>query len=162
MKNPIERDGAEDAQPASDSPPALKPLRQPGKRYSPEAKALADRLKRRLEERGVTVWPRDWHLKAMASATYLLRALSVADVEALMDWVLTHPFWGPKTTDMHRLVAVAAEWQQARQHQPVSSARARATPYEPMTVADRNAALLRRLYEATLHEQEEMPYDASG
>jgi hypothetical protein len=129
------------------------------RRFSPEARALAARLKARLQDRGVTVFPRDWHLKGMASATLLLRQLTVQEIEALMDWALAHPFWGPKTTDMRRLVALAAEWQQARRH-PVAVPQASHAP-QVLTVVDRNMALLRRLYAETV-TQEGRKHDASG
>ena len=81
---------------------------------SPEAKRLAGGLKQRLKARGVTVFPRDWHLKAQASAQRLLGTLSIAEAEALMDWALAHPFWGTKISDMYRIVTLAPEWQQER------------------------------------------------
>ena len=79
-----------------------------------DAKQLANRLKQRLQERGVTVFPRDWHLKAQTSAKRLLRALSMTEAEQLMDWSLAHPFWGSKVTQMYRLEALASEWQLAK------------------------------------------------
>lgn len=81
---------------------------------SPDAKQLANRLQKRLQERGVTVFPQDWHRKAQANAQHLLSTLSMAEAEALMDWALAHPFWGTKITDLYRIVALAPEWQQAR------------------------------------------------
>ena len=99
---------------APKSEPANPTTLSAGRRSSPDAKQLADRLKQRLQERGVTVFPRDWHLKAQASAQHLLATLSMAQAEALMDWALAHPFWGTKITDLYRIVALAPEWQQAR------------------------------------------------
>ena len=105
------RDGETDAL-KSERPNPAPP--SAGRRSSPDAKQLANRLKQRLQERGVTVFPRDWHLKAQASAQHLLATLSMAEAEALMDWALAHPFWGTKITDWYRIVALAPEWQQAR------------------------------------------------
>jgi len=128
----------------------------PRRPYSQEAKALADRLKARLQARGVTVFPRDWHVKALASAAFLLKSLPVADVEALMDWALAHPYWGNKTTTMHQLVTLAAEWQQARQrpdHPTPPRFRGDMSPERGMTVAERNMTLLRRLYAEAVAEE---------
>ena len=133
------------------------------RRRSPEAHALTNRLKTRLQERGVTVFPRDWALKGQASAASLLRTLSVSDVEALMDWSLAHPFWGGKVTAMHQLITIAPQWQQQRSRQEAEytlgseiegqwdTASAPARPGSA-TVAARNAALLRRLYSQTAQE----------
>jgi len=122
-----------------------------------------DRLKAQLQARGVTVFPRDWHLKALASAAFLLKALSVAEVEALMDWALAHSYWGEKTTTMHRLVMLAAEWQQARQRPDIPRWQRGddGSTNRGMTVAERNMALLRRLYAETLDQNEVMEVDAS-
>lgn len=127
----------------------------------PEAKALAARLKEQLQARGVTIFPRDWHLKAAASATLLLRSLSVSEVEALMDWALGHPYWGPKTTSMQRLVSLAAEWQQARDR-PSPSRSGLVKPMNTGTVMDRNMALLRRLYAESVAQGERNVNDTSG
>ncbi len=107
-----EQDGEVDL-PKSDGPRSVS-LSSTGRPLAPEAKQLADALKQRLQERGVTVFPRDWHLKAQASAQRLLATLSLAEAEALMEWALAHPFWGTKITDWYRIVALAPEWQQAR------------------------------------------------
>ncbi len=132
------------------------------RRRSPEAQALTTRLKSRLQERGVTVFPRDWALKGQASAESLLRTLSVSDVEALMDWTLSHPFWGLKVTAMHQLTTIAPQWQQQRSRQATESLesetalhrRSQSAPIRPraMSVAARNAALLQRLYGQTAQE----------
>lgn len=95
----------------SDVPCSISPA-STGPRSSPEAQHLANRLKQRLQERGVTVFPRDWHLKAQTSTQRLLGTLSLAEAEMLMDWALAHPFWGTKITDWYRIVALAPEWQQ--------------------------------------------------
>ena len=127
----------------------------------PEAKALAARLKEHLQARGVTIFPRDWHLKAAASAGLLLRSLSVSEVEALMDWALGHPYWGPKTTSMQRLVSLAAEWQQARDR-PSPSRSGLVKSMDSGTVMDRNMALLRRLYAESVTQGERNVNDTSG
>ncbi|MDA8192740.1 MAG: helix-turn-helix domain-containing protein [Thermaerobacter sp.] len=132
-----------------------------GRSQPPQAQALAARLKEQLQARGVTVFPRDWHLKAAASATLLLRSLSVSDVEALMDWALAHPFWGDKLTQMRQLVSLAPEWQQARDRPRPARWRGSGPPRDSGTVMDRNMALLRRLYAETL-EQEVTQVDATG
>ncbi len=132
------------------------------RRRSPEAQALTTRLKTRLQSRGVTVFPRDWALKGQASAESLLRTLSVSDVEALMDWTLSHPFWGGKVTAMHQLITIAPQWQQQRNRQAIESLesetelnrRSQSAPIRPggMSVAARNAALLQRLYAQSAEE----------
>ena len=132
------------------------------RRRSPEAQALTTRLKTRLQSRGVTVFPRDWALKGQASAESLLRTLSVSDVEALIDWTLSHPFWGLKVTAMHQLITIAPQWQQQRNRQATESLesqtelhrRSQSAPIRPggMSVAARNAALLQHLYSQTAQE----------
>jgi hypothetical protein len=123
---------------------------------------LVDRFKVRLQTRGVTVLPRDWHLKALASAAFLLKSLSVAEVEALMDWALEHPFWGDKTTTMHRLVTLAAEWQQARQRPDTLAGLRGEPPRRGLTIAERNMALIRQYYADVVEAQEVTIVDASG
>ncbi len=125
---------------------------------SPEAKRLADGLKQRLKDRGVTVFPRDWHLKAQASAKRLLATLSTDEAEALMDWALAHPFWGTKISDLYRIVTLAPEWQQERQRSlTVRSEAVAPTPSRTETVPDRNMALLRRLYATATPSKEARP-----
>lgn len=122
------------------------------------AKHLVDGFQRRLKARGVTVFPRDWHLKAHASAKRLLASVSMDEAEALVDWALAHPFWGTKISDLHRVVALAPEWQQERQRLLTGQSDAPASvPSRTETVPDRNMALLRRLYATATPAQETMP-----
>jgi hypothetical protein len=116
-----------------------------------------------LRARGVTIFARDWHVKALASAAFLLKTLSVAEVKALMDWALDHPFWGDKTTTMHRLVTLAAEWQQARQRVDDLAAWRGGPRPRGLTIAERNMALIRQYYADVCHEAQEVTIvDASG
>lgn len=100
-------------------PPPQSSIKKPRPR-SPEAKALAARLKSQLHQRGVKTFPPDWHLKAQASAETLLRSLSPPEAEALMDWALAHPFWAGKVTNVDKLVDIAPEWQLARTRSPTT------------------------------------------
>ncbi|AUW92605.1 hypothetical protein BXT84_00445 [Sulfobacillus thermotolerans] len=123
-----------------------------GRPLSSAVTVLAERLKQRLQDHGVTIFPRNWHAKASTGAEVLLQSLSVAEAEELMDWALAHPYWGAKTTSMQRLVGLAAEWQQSRARP------SRAVPLRTpgsTTVEAQNMALLRRLYTESLPQREE-------
>lgn len=99
------------------SVPADKPPRAPrGPRASAEAKAAATYLKTRLQAAGMTVFARDWHLKAAATADRLLRSgLAPPDLHALIDWCLSDPFWADKVTTMDKVADLVGRWQLQRQ-----------------------------------------------
>lgn len=118
--------------------PAAKP------RFSDDAKSLAMYLKKSLQARGVTIFSRDWHLKAAAKATTLLHDLSLEDCRALVDWCLADEFWGTRIANMDKVVDLAPQWQQQRSTGP---------PMKKLSIADQNQALLRRRMEA-LRQQE--------
>ena len=79
-----------------------------------------------------------------------------------MDWALAYPYWGPKTTSMQRLVALAAEWQLTRHQQPPDHPQFHVHDRSNDTVADRNMALLRRLYAESMTQEEMTSNDTSG
>jgi hypothetical protein len=129
-----ERRGEEKGEAASASPARRSPPRP-----SADAYTLADALKQALETRGVTVFARDWHLTSASAAQSVLNAgLSVADAQALMEWTLGHPFWGPKVGHWRDIRNRVAEWQQ--RHLTPS---ARDTPGRRPTLQERNEAAFR-------------------
>lgn len=70
-----------------------------GKSYSEEEKELVKYFKEKLISKGVTKFPRDWHLKQLSVARYLLsgeNSPSVTDWKSCIDWAFNHQYWGDK------------------------------------------------------------------
>lgn len=84
-----------------------------------EALQLAARLKAALQDRGVTYFARDWHLKAAGVVQRLLTGgLTPPEIQDLLDWSLRHPFWGTKITTMDKVADLVGEWQIAERGDP--------------------------------------------
>jgi len=97
------------------SVPADTPPRPQPPRASVEAKQAAAYLKAHLQQAGMTVFPRDWHLKAAAKAESLLRSgLSPPELRALIDWCVTDAFWRDKVTTMDKVADLVGQWQLQR------------------------------------------------
>lgn len=67
--------------------------------YSDDEKALVDYLKQKLGERGVRKFPRDWHLKQLATAKVMLageNAPTLDEWKACIDWAFADEWWKDK------------------------------------------------------------------
>lgn len=62
-------------------------------KYTEQDKELAVYLKAKLEERGVTVFPRDWLMKNYATAHRLLKTVSLDELKSCIDWLLEDNYW---------------------------------------------------------------------
>lgn len=103
----------------SSSPSGKAPRTPRPPRNSEEAKRLSACLKQALQQRGVTYFARDWHLKAAGVAQRMLSGgLSPPEIQDLMDWALRHPFWGSKITTMDKIADLVGEWQIAERGEP--------------------------------------------
>ncbi|GBF34119.1 hypothetical protein DCCM_3231 [Desulfocucumis palustris] len=68
-------------------------------KYTDEEKALVEYLKSKLISRGIVKFPRDWHLKQLSSARYMLagdNAPNLDEWKACIDWCLADKFWCDK------------------------------------------------------------------
>lgn len=86
-----------------DSGPAKKRRARP---YTEEEKALVEYLKDKLKARGVTKFPRDWHLKQLSVARTMLdgdQAPTVEQWKGCIDWAFSHPYWGDKIDHLARI-----------------------------------------------------------
>lgn len=71
--------------------------------YSSEAKAVADRLKADLEQRGA-VLPRDWHLRAYAVAQRMLDAgITAREIDEAREAAWSDPWWSQRLDSMATL-----------------------------------------------------------
>lgn len=62
-------------------------------KFTEEDKELALYLKAKLEERGATVFPRDWLMKNYATAHRLLKTVSLDELKSCIDWLLEDNYW---------------------------------------------------------------------
>lgn len=62
-------------------------------KYTEQDKELALYLKAKLEERGATVFPRDWLMKNYATAHRLLKTVSLDELKSCIDWLLEDNYW---------------------------------------------------------------------
>lgn len=62
-------------------------------KYTEQDKELAVYLKAKLEERGATVFPRDWLMKNYATAHRLLKTVSLDELKSCIDWLLEDNYW---------------------------------------------------------------------
>jgi len=69
-------------------------------KYSEDDKAVANHLKAKLNERGVTALPRNWHLKEYATAKRLLKKSSVSELKDCIDWLFADNFWYDKVDSL--------------------------------------------------------------
>jgi len=81
------------------SKPKNKPKNKEPK-YSEDDKAVANYLKNKLKERGVTALPRNWHLKEYAIAQRLLKKSSVSELRECINWLFTDDFWHDKVDSL--------------------------------------------------------------
>jgi hypothetical protein len=70
-----------------------------GTGYSDQEKALVNYLKEKLVSRGITKFPRDWHLKQLSTARAMLAgdsAPSLQDWKTCIDWTFQNEYWQDK------------------------------------------------------------------
>lgn len=96
IKKDINKDTSIDEQ-APQKPPRPK-KKEP--KYSEDDKAVANHLKEKLKERGVTALPRNWHLKEYAVAQRLLKKSDVSELKQCIDWLFTDSFWHDKVDSL--------------------------------------------------------------
>ncbi len=65
-------------------------------KYSEDDKAVANYLKEKLQKRGVTALPRNWHLKEYAIAQRLLKKSTVSELRGCIDWLFSDEYWHDK------------------------------------------------------------------
>lgn len=128
---------------ATSAPPKEQAPDKGSRSVSSEAKALAVALHATLENRGVTAFEPKWQVKSQSVAERLIRQLGDApQVQSLIDWALSHPFWGTKIRNMAKIADLAPEWQQrplTENGPPVRAAPVLASQF------DRNTELLQKL-----------------
>lgn len=79
---------------------------------SPAANEAAQYLQQQLRARGMTVFPRDWRLKAATKAQTILKAgLTPSDLQTVIDWCMAHEFWSDKVTTMDKVIDLVGQWQ---------------------------------------------------
>lgn len=78
----------------ADKKPPKSKVKEP--KYSEEDKSVANHLKHKLKERGVTALPRNWHLKEYAVAKRLLKKSSVTELKECIDWLFSDEYWHDK------------------------------------------------------------------
>lgn len=104
-------DGDGEAEAETIAPTEVKPKRTP--KTTGEAKQATQHLKDRLKQRGVTVFAKDWHIKANAVAQAMLATgLSPPELIGYIDRCLDDPFWGTRTTTMDKVRDLVMQWQQ--------------------------------------------------
>jgi len=69
-------------------------------KYSDDDKAIANYLKEKLQNQGVTVFPRDWHLKEYAVAHRILKKSNVFELKGCIDWLFEDEYWHDKTDSL--------------------------------------------------------------
>lgn len=74
--------------------------KDPKPKYSEDAKTVAKHLREKLENSGVTVFPRDWYLKEYAVAQRLLKNSSLDELKSCIDWLFSHEYWHDKTDSL--------------------------------------------------------------
>lgn len=88
-----------------------------GRPYSPEEKELVAYFREKLVAAGVDKFPRDWHLKQLATARAMLAAADGPGLEewkACIDWAFSHPFWGDKVDHLARVQDLWVEYRLKR------------------------------------------------
>ena len=78
--------------------------------FSVEQKELVAYFKDKLKSRGITKFPRDWHLKQLSVARYLFtgdKPPSLAELKSCIDWAFEHQFLGYK---VDHLATVERVW----------------------------------------------------
>jgi len=77
--------------------------------FSEEEKALVAHLKEKMKERGVSKFPRDWHLKQLSVARNMLageNAPAVVQWKACIDWLFRDRYWKDKVDHLARVEAL--------------------------------------------------------
>lgn len=77
--------------------------------FSQEEKELVAYFKDKLKSRGITKFPRDWHLKQLSVARYLLsgdKPPSLDEWKSCIDWAFGDPYWGDKVDHLARIEAL--------------------------------------------------------
>lgn len=74
--------------------------KNPKPKYSEDAKAVANYLKEKLQVKGVTAFPRDWHLKEYAVAHRLLQKSNVNELKGCIDWLFNDDYWCDKVDSL--------------------------------------------------------------
>ncbi|WP_157863030.1 hypothetical protein [Desulfofarcimen acetoxidans] len=77
--------------------------------YTDEEKHLVECLKNKLKEAGVTKFPRDWHLKQLSTAKWMLSGVdspSVADWLVCIDWAFSDDYWKDKIDHLARIMSL--------------------------------------------------------
>jgi hypothetical protein len=91
----------EQAQVKIDDQKPTKPKKTTKKpKYSEDDKAIANYLKEKLQNQGVTAFPRDWHLKEYAVAHRLLKSSNVLELKGCIDWLFKDEYWHNKTDSL--------------------------------------------------------------
>lgn len=89
---------------------------------------MAQYLKAQLQQRGVSAFPRDWHLKGAATAQSLIgQGITPEMQRAVIDWALADAFWGRQVTTMAKVADLVPRWQllqMAPAGRPVADTRA--------------------------------------
>jgi len=84
-----------------------------------------EHLRRKLQERGINILPRDWHLRSYSISRQMQeQGASADDLIACIDWMAEDPYW---SRNMDSMSAVRGAWAQFR----LASQPARASPTEP-------------------------------
>ncbi|MEW6540594.1 MAG: hypothetical protein AB1402_03115 [Bacillota bacterium] len=74
--------------------------------YAEDEKALVNYLKEALKKRGVLRFPRDWHLRQLATARVMLagrNAPSLDEWRKCIDWAFTEPYWKNRIDHLARI-----------------------------------------------------------
>ena len=85
--------------------------------FTEKEKTASNYLKDKLVDNGVTVFPRNWHLKQYSIAKLLLTKLTIDEVISCIDWAFNDQYWRTRIDGLQTIQRILPKWQlQKNQH----------------------------------------------
>lgn len=84
---------------------------QSPEKFTDDEKFIAEYLKEKLQQKGVTAFPRNWHLKQYSTAKSLLKKVTQKEVLECIDWALNDPYWRDKVDGLQTISKILPKYQ---------------------------------------------------
>jgi len=85
-------------------------------KFSKTATEIVKWFRQLLEEKGVTVFPRDWYIKNYSVADSMLKHTTEAEIREAIQWGLKHDYWSDKIDSLSTVKKYFPKFQMEKQN----------------------------------------------